>query len=83
MCLVERRHGLSHVLIVGKFSIAWLKISIKKLVHLPEDTEFVDSSREGNRAFIAQKGFDKAGRYLKAAEYVVGGRRGHIVVPEG
>jgi hypothetical protein len=23
---VERRHGLSHVLMVGKFSIAWLKI---------------------------------------------------------
>lgn len=68
---------------VGKYSVAWLKKVVEKLVHLVEDFAFVDFSREGNRAFIAQKGSNRACRFLEVAEYAVCGCRGLIIVPEG
>jgi hypothetical protein len=46
--LAKRRHGLSRVMLV------------EKVVRLAEDSDFINSSREGNRAFIAHKGSNKA-----------------------
>lgn len=82
--MVEGRHGLCRVVMFGIFSVAWLKKLVEKLVRLPEETEFVDSPREGNRAFIAQKvDSNRAYRFLDVAEYTVGGHHGLIVVLEG
>jgi hypothetical protein len=34
LLLVERRHGLSRVMLVGKYSVAWQKKVVEKLVRL-------------------------------------------------
>lgn len=81
--LVERRHGLSRVMLVGKYSVAWLKKAVEKMVRLEEDFAFIKSSREGNRAFIAQKGSNKASRFMEVVEYTMGGHLGLIIVLEG
>lgn len=56
---------------------------MEKLVGLTEGSNFVNSSREENRTFIAQVGSNKAGQFLEVAEYPMGGRRGPIIVPKG
>jgi hypothetical protein len=62
MRLVERRHGLARVMVVGKYSVAWLKKAVEKMVSLAVDSAFTDSLREGHRAFFAQKGSNRASR---------------------
>jgi hypothetical protein len=69
-------------MLVDKFSVEWLKKSMEKIVRLREESDFIDSSREGNKAFIAQKASNRAGRFVEIAEHRVGGRRG-LIVPEG
>jgi hypothetical protein len=81
--LVERRLRISCMMLVDKFSIVGLKKSMEKIVCSPEESDFLDSSKEGNKAFIAQKSSNRAGRFVEIAEYRVGGRRGLIVVPKG
>ncbi|GLT71106.1 hypothetical protein SLA2020_431470 [Shorea laevis] len=81
--LVERRNGISRVMMVGKFCVEWLKKTVERMVLMDEDQPFTESSREGNRAFFAQRGANRAGCFLELAEYAVGGRRGLIIVPEG
>jgi hypothetical protein len=56
---------------------------IEKLLRLLEDTDFINSFREENKAFIAKKGCNKAGRFLEVADYAMGGCRGLFVVPVG
>jgi hypothetical protein len=53
--LVERRKGISRVMMVGKYSVEWLKKVVEKMVFMVEDRAFSESSRDGNMAF-AQKG---------------------------
>ncbi|GLT73202.1 hypothetical protein SLA2020_450750 [Shorea laevis] len=53
------------------------------MVLLTEDQPFTESSRDGYKAFFAQRGVNRAGGFLELAEYAVGGRRGLIIVPEG
>lgn len=45
--------------------------------------EFINSCRERHKAFIAQRGTNRAGRFLELPAYAVGGWRGLIVIPEG
>lgn len=54
--LVERRHGFSRVALLGKLCVVWLKSTVEALVRNPKVTEFIKSFREGNKAFIIQKG---------------------------
>jgi hypothetical protein len=81
--LVERRNGISRVMMVGKFIVEWLKKAVERMVLLTEDQPFTESSRDGYKAFFAQRGVNRAGGFLELAEYAVGGRRGLIIVPEG
>jgi hypothetical protein len=81
--LVERRRGLSLVVLLGKMSAAWLKNTMKMLVCKSEVTEFIKSSKRGNKAFIVHRGYNRAGWYLEVAEYAVGGCRGLIIISEG
>jgi hypothetical protein len=81
--LVERRKGISRVMMVGKYCVEWLKKVVEKMVFMVEDRAFTESSRDGNRAFFAQRGVNRAGCFLELAEYAVGGRKGLIIVPEG
>lgn len=53
------------------------------IVRNTEVTKFIKSSRDGNKAFIAQRCFNRFGWYLEVIQYVVGGPRGLIVIPEG
>lgn len=45
-------------------------------------SEFIKSSRDGNKAFIVQSGFNRYGRYLESGvvEYTMDGHRGLIVI---
>jgi hypothetical protein len=43
----------------------------------------VKSFREGSKVLIARRGGNKAGRYLEATMFGLGGRKGSIVIPEG
>ncbi|GLT54090.1 hypothetical protein SLA2020_273190 [Shorea laevis] len=81
--LVERRNGISRVMMVGKYCVEWLKKAVERMVLLNEDQPFTESSRDGNKAFFAQRGVNRAGGFLELAEYAVGGRKGLIIVPEG
>jgi hypothetical protein len=81
--LVERRNGISRVMMVGKYCVEWLKKVMKRMVFMVEDQPFTESSRDGNGAFFAQRGVNRAGCFLELAEYAVGGCKGLILVPEG
>jgi hypothetical protein len=81
--LVERRNGISRVMMVGKYCVEWLKKAVERMVLLDEDQPFTESSRDGNKAFFAQRGVNHAGCFLELAEYSVGGPKGLIIVPEG
>jgi hypothetical protein len=47
------------------------------------DHDFIKSFREGSKLLIARRGENKVGRFLEAAAYGLGGRRGLILIPEG
>jgi hypothetical protein len=81
--LVERRKGIFRVRMVGKYYVQWLKKVVEKMVFMAEDRAFTESSRDGNRAFFAQRGVNRVGCFLELAEYAVGGRKGLIIVLEG
>lgn len=51
--LVERRRGISKVMMMGKYSVEWLEKVVEKLVHMGEDRAFTESSRDGNMALFA------------------------------
>lgn len=61
----------------------WLKSTLKVLVCSPEAKDFIQSFREGSKAFIVQRGSNRSNQYFEVGVYVVGGRRGLIVIPEG
>jgi hypothetical protein len=45
--------------------------------------DFVKSFREGSKVTIVRRGENSSGQFLEVAVYVVGGRKGMIVFPEG
>lgn len=45
--------------------------------------KFVKCFWENSKVWIVWKGCNKAGWYLEMAVYVVGGRRGFILLPDG
>jgi hypothetical protein len=49
----------------------------------PEDQEFIKSFREGSEILIAQRGSNHGGRFLEAAVFGLGGRKGLILILEG
>jgi len=53
------------------------------LLGSPEEQDFVKSFREGLKVLFAQIGGNKAGRFLEATVFGMGGRKGFILIPEG
>jgi hypothetical protein len=53
------------------------------LLGLPDEQDFVKSFREGSKILIAQRVGNKAGGFLEAASFGMGGRKGSIFIPEG
>lgn len=60
-----------------------LASTLEILVGFPEDQVFIKSFREGLRVLIARRGCNQAGRFLEAASFGMGGRKGFILIPEG
>jgi hypothetical protein len=81
--LIEKRRGLASAVVLGKWSVIWLKNMVELSVGKPDITEFINSCREEHKAFIAHRVANRAGHFLELVEYAVGGRRGLIVIPEG
>jgi hypothetical protein len=49
----------------------------------PGDQDFVKSFREGSKLLIAHRCENKVGRFLEAAAFGLGGRKGFILIPKG
>lgn len=82
LCLVERCRGVRAVFL-GKVIVAWLSATMELFVQGKESTEFIKSPRDGNKAFLAQRCFNRSVQYLTVVEYRCGEQRGFIVIPEG
>jgi hypothetical protein len=53
------------------------------LLGIPEEQDFIKSFREGSKVLIARTGGNRAGRFLEATTFGLGGRKGFIFIPEG
>lgn len=62
---VEKRRGLARVVLLGKGSVAWLKNMVESLVGKLDVSEFINSCREGDKAFIIQRGANRSSRFLE------------------
>lgn len=56
---------------------------MRELLQAESSKEFLKHSREGVKAFIAQRGSNRSGHSLAVVEYENGGRRGFVIIPEG
>jgi hypothetical protein len=74
-----RERWVFQFVLFGKFSVAWLMKLLDTLVRRPK----LESSTEGNKAFIAQRGSNNFNRFLEVVEYAVDGHREIIIVLEG
>jgi hypothetical protein len=57
--------------------------TLEVLLGFKEEQDFVKLFREGSKVLIARRGGNKAGRFLKATTFGLGGRKGSILIPEG
>jgi len=53
------------------------------LLGIPEEQDFIKSFREGSKVLIAQRGGNRAGHFLEATAFGLGGQKGFIFIPEG
>jgi hypothetical protein len=79
----EKRKSFSGVIFISPSCSEWLASTLESLVGVPEDQAFIKSFREGSRVLIARRGRNQAGRFLEAASFGMGGRKGFILIPEG
>jgi hypothetical protein len=61
----------------------WLASMLEILLGFSEDQDFIKSFREGSKVLIARRGGNQAGRFLEAAAFGMGGRKGFILILEG
>jgi len=79
----EKRKSFSGEIFISPSCSEWLASTLESLVGFPEDQAFVKSFREGSRVLIARRGCNQAGRFMEAASFGMGGRKGFILIPEG
>jgi hypothetical protein len=79
----EKRKSFFVVIVLSTRCSDWLASMLETLLGFSGDHDFVKSFREGSKLLIACRGENKAGRFLEAAAYGLGGRRGLILIPEG
>jgi hypothetical protein len=58
-------------------------LTLEILLDHPEDQDFIKSFRDGSKILIAWRGGNHAGRFLEAASFGMGGRKGLIVISKG
>lgn len=63
--------------------MSWLLATMEALCHVEGLKEFMKSSRVGNKAFLAQCCSNSYGCFVDPMEYIGGGWRGCILIPEG
>jgi hypothetical protein len=56
---------------------------LEVLLGFSEEQDFVKSFKEGSKVLIARRGGNKAGRFLEATTFWLGGQKGSILIPEG
>jgi hypothetical protein len=61
----------------------WLASMLEILLGFLEDQDFIKSFREGSKVLIAWRGGNQAGRFLEAAAFGMGGRKGFSLIPKG
>jgi len=71
------------VVILNSQSSMWLVSMLEVLLGFPEEQDFVKLFREGSKVLIARRGGNKAGHFLEATTFGLGGRKGSILIPEG
>jgi hypothetical protein len=81
--VVERRKDFLGEVILSTHCAVWLASILEVLLGFPADQDFVKSFREGSKLLIARRDSNKAGRFLEATAFGLGGRRGSIRIPEG
>jgi hypothetical protein len=79
----EKRRNFLGVVILSSQSFEWLESTLDGLLGIPAEQDFVKSFREGSKVLIARRGGNKAGNYLEATTFRLGGRKGSIFIPEG
>lgn len=79
----EKRQGFHGVVVLSSHCSAWLVSTMETLLGFPGEQEFIKSYREEPKLLIARRGGNKDGRFLEAAVFGLGGRRGFIMISEG
>jgi hypothetical protein len=79
----EKRKNFSSEVILSFQCSEWLVSTMVGLLGSPVEQDFVKSFREGPKVLIARIGGNKAGRFLEATVFRMGGRKGFILIPEG
>jgi len=79
----EKRKSFSGKIFISSSCSEWLALTLENLVGYPKDQVFIKSFREGSRVLIARRWCNQAGRFLEAASFGMGGRKGFILIPEG
>jgi hypothetical protein len=79
----KRRNGFSGSISLSLLCSDWLADMVEEAL-LSQGTEvFAKYFREDSKVLRVHKGCNKAGRFLKAAVFAEGGRKGCIWLPEG
>jgi hypothetical protein len=79
----EKRKNFLGVILLNEQSSEWLASTMEVLLGLPAEQDLVKSFREGSKVLIAWRGGNKAGSFVEATTFGLGGRKGSIVIPEG
>jgi hypothetical protein len=77
----EKRKGFLGEILLSNQCTAWLASTMDVLLGFPGDKEFVKSFTEGMKVLIMRRGGNKDGRFLEAAAYGMGRRRGILLIP--
>lgn len=80
--LEEKRKNLGAI-VLSTQCFDWLASTLEILLGFPRDQDFVKSFREGSKLLIAHRCENKAGRFLEAAAFGLGGWKGFILIPKG
>jgi hypothetical protein len=79
----EKRQGFLNVVSLSLQCSAWLASTMEDVLGFPGESEFVKSFREGAKILIVRRGGNKAGQFLEASVFGLGGRRGFLLILEG
>jgi hypothetical protein len=71
------------VVVLSPQCFEWLVSTLEVLLGLPDEQDFVKFLREGSKILIARRCENKAGHFLEASSFGMGGQKGFILIPEG